>query len=139
MFLKEALFSRTAIPTVAKSLDACTLRGRAIANNLANIMTPGYQRIDVAFEDRLKTALDEKQIAGTKDQVGHQNLGRPNLEDVQAVAYRSQDPVLPGEINNVDVDLEASKLAENQMLYMFGIKFIQERKGDIDSAIAGHA
>jgi flagellar basal-body rod protein FlgB len=139
MFLKEALFSRTSIPTVAKSLDACTLRGRAIANNLANITTPGYQRIEVAFEDRLQAALDEKSIAGAKDQTGHLNLGRPALDNVEAVAYRSQDPTLPGEINNVDVDMEAAKMAENQILYEFGIKFIQERKGDINSAIAGHA
>jgi flagellar basal-body rod protein FlgB len=47
MFLKDALFARTSINTVAKSLDACALRGRAIAANLANATTPGYQRIEV--------------------------------------------------------------------------------------------
>jgi flagellar basal-body rod protein FlgB len=52
---------------------------------------------------------------------------------------RSQDPTLPGEINNVDVDMEAAKLAENQILFMFGIKFIQDRKADIAAAISGHA
>jgi flagellar basal-body rod protein FlgB len=139
MFLKEALFARTSIPVVSKSLDACVLRGKAIANNLANVMTPGYQRIEVAFEDRLKKALDEKQLAGATDQSGHMALGRLDVEKLQPVAYRSQDPTLTGEINNVDVDVEAAKLAENQILYMFGIKFIQERKADIASAIAGHA
>ncbi|MDB5104759.1 MAG: flagellar basal-body rod protein FlgB [Fibrobacteres bacterium] len=139
MFLKEALFARTSIPLVAKSLDACTLRGRAIANNLANLTTPGYQRIEVAFEDRLKKALDEKQLAGATDQSGHMSLGRLETEQLQPVAYRSQDATLPGEINNVDVDMEAAKLAENQLMYMFGIKFIQERKADISAAIAGHA
>jgi flagellar basal-body rod protein FlgB len=138
MFLKEALFARTSIPLVAKSLDACTLRGRAIANNLANAVTPGYQRIEVAFEDRLKKALDEKQVSGTTDHPDHMQMGRLDLDKLQPVAYRSQDPILPGEINNVDVDLESAKLAENQILYMFGIKFIQERKADISSAIAGH-
>ncbi len=139
MFLKEALFSRTSIPLVSKSLDACVLRGKAIANNLANVMTPGYQRIEVAFEDRLKKALDEKQLAGATDHADHIKLGRLDVDKLQPVAYRSQDPTLPGEINNVDVDAEAAKLAENQLLYMFGIKFIQERKGDIASAISGHA
>ncbi|MEO6096916.1 MAG: flagellar basal body rod protein FlgB [Fibrobacteria bacterium] len=139
MFLKEALFARTSIPVAAKSLDACVLRGKAIANNLANVMTPGYQRIEVAFEDRLKKALDEKQLAGATDHSGHMSLGRLEIEQLQPVAYRSQDATLPGEINNVDVDVEAAKLAENQILYMFGIKFIQERKADIASAIAGHA
>lgn len=139
MFLKEALLARTAIPVVAKSLDACTLRGRAIANNLANVMTPGYQRIEVAFEDRLKKALDEKQLAGSTKNPNHMQMGRLDVEKLQPVAYRSQDPTLPGEINNVDVDMEAAKLAENQILYMFGIKFIQDQKSNIVSAISGHA
>jgi len=138
MFLKEALFSRTSIPAVAKSLDACALRGRAIAANLANATTPGYQRIEVAFEDRLKQALDGNAVRGTADQPGHMRMGKPDLDQVQPVAYRSQDPTLPGEINNVDVDEEAAKMAENQILFMYGVKFIQERKADISSAITGN-
>lgn len=138
MFLKEALFSRTSMPTVEKSLDACALRGRAIANNLANLTTPGYQRIEVSFEDRLKAALDESRLKGAADKPGHMPLGRPDLENVSAFAYRSKDPVLPGEVNNVDVDAEAAKLAENQILFSFGVKFIQSRKSDIVSAISGH-
>lgn len=137
MFLKEALFSRTSIPAVAKSLDACALRGRAIAANLANATTPGYQRIEVSFEDRLKKALDGSGLRGTADQPGHMPIGKPDLDQVQPIAYRSQDPTLPGEINNVDVDAEAAKLAENQLLFSFGVRFIQERKGDIANAISG--
>ncbi len=135
MFLKEALYARTSIAAVSKSLDACVMRGRAIAANLANINTPGYQRIEVAFESQLKQALDESKIQGTSDQTGHMPVGRPNLDQVQAIAYRSQDPTRPGEINNVDVDEESAKLAENQLLFMYGVKFIQERKGDIQAAI----
>jgi len=139
MFLKEALFTRTSIPMVEKSLDACALRGRAISNNLANLTTPGYQRIEVSFEERLKAALDLKNPAGVADKPGHQPLGRPDPETVKAYAYRSEDPVRPGDINNVDVDVEAAKLAENQILFSFGVKFIQSRKGDIVSAIKGNA
>jgi flagellar basal-body rod protein FlgB len=139
MFLKEALFAKTAIPVVEKSLDAAMLRSRAIANNLANLTTPGYQRIEVAFEDKLKQALDGKRIKGVADKPGHMTLGKPDLNQVHPVAYRSQDPTLTGEVNNVDVDMEAAKLAENQMNYLFGIKFLQELKANIHSAIAGKA
>lgn len=138
MFLKAAMFAKTAIPAVEKSLDAAMLRSRAIANNLANLTTPGYQRIEVAFEDKLKEAMDMKRLAGTADKPGHMRLGRPDLENVHAVAYRSQDPTLPGDVNNVDVDMEAAKLAENEILYMYGIKFMKELKGNIHSAITGH-
>ena len=139
MFLKDALFSRTSIPAVAKSLDAAALRGRAIAANLANVTTPGYRRIEVSFEDRLREALDGDSLPGTADQPGHMRMGRPDLDQIRPQAYRSEDPVLPGEINNVDVDQEGAKLAENQLLFMFGVRFIQERKADITAAIAGHA
>jgi flagellar basal-body rod protein FlgB len=138
MFLKDALFARTSIPMAAKSLDACVLRGRAIAANLANATTPGYQRIEVSFEDRMRQALDGGQLRGTTDQPGHMPVGRPDPNQVQPFAYRSQDPTMPGEINNVDVDMEAAKLAENQILFMYGVKFIQERKADITAAITGH-
>jgi flagellar basal-body rod protein FlgB len=137
MLLKDALYQSTSIPMVAKSLDACMLRSRAIANNLANVNTPGYQRIEVEFESKLRDALDEKKLSGSVEQAGHMGLGKSKLDRIEPIAYRSKDPTLPGEINNVDVDLEAAKLAENQMLYTFGIKFIQLRKGDIQNAITG--
>lgn len=137
MLLKEALYSKTSIPMLSKSLDACMLRSRAIANNLANINTPGYQRIEVEFESKLRDALDEKKLKGTVDQADQMHLGKAELDQLQPIAYRSQDPTQPGEINNVDVDVEAAKMAENQMLYMFGVRFLQARKGDIDSAIKG--
>lgn len=139
MFLKDAVFSRTSIPAVEKSLDAATLRGRAIAANIANASTPGYQRIEVAFESQLRAALDKRIPAGEGEKPGHLPVGRPDLERVTPVAYRSEDPTKPGEINNVDIDLEMGKLAENQILFNFGVKLIGARKTDIMSAIKGHA
>lgn len=139
MFLKEAVFSRTSIPTVKKTLDACALRARAIASNIANVGTPGYQRIEVEFESSLRAALDKKTPKGDADKAGHQPLGRPEVDQLNPVAFRSKDPTKPGEVNNVDIDLEMGKLAENQILFNYGIKFIGLRKADIVSAIKGHA
>ena len=136
MLLREALYSRTSIPLVSRTLDACALRSKAIANNLANVATPGYQRIEVDFESRLRQALDEQKLSGTTTQPMHMPLGRPDLERIQPMAYRSQDPILPGEVNNVDVDIESAKLAENQLLFQYGVKFIQERKGALEAAIS---
>lgn len=139
MLIKDALFSRTSIPVVGKSLDASALRARAIAGNLANVDTPGYQRVEVAFEAALRAALDGRTPQGAADRAGHLPLGRPDLGRVEAVAYRSQDPTRPGEVNNVDVDIEMAKLAENRILFEYGVKFINLRKADITSAIKGQA
>jgi len=43
-----------------KGLDAAALRNTVIANNLANVDTPGYKRSEVAFEDVFRKALNGK-------------------------------------------------------------------------------
>ncbi len=127
MLAKLTILNHTSIPVSARALDAASLRGKAIADNFANVVTPGYQRIEVEFEDRLKHALAVEDANG-------QEIGRPELEKARPMAYRSEDPTFPGEVNNVDVDLEAAKLAETQIMYNFGVRFIRERLETLQSA-----
>ncbi|WP_042275362.1 flagellar basal body rod protein FlgB [[Clostridium] dakarense] len=42
------------------SLDATDLRGKVIANNIANANTPGYKRKYVSFEESLKGKMEDK-------------------------------------------------------------------------------
>jgi flagellar basal-body rod protein FlgB len=136
MLIKQAIFSSTAIPAVAKSLDAATLRGKAIASNLANITTPGYQRIEVDFETTLRRQLDQIRGDGRKPNADPA-AERAVFNEVNPVAYRPDDPTSPGGINNVDVDMEAAKLAENHIAFNYGVRFMQDEKGMIDAAIHG--
>ncbi len=135
MFINRTILSQTSVPVSAKGLDAYMLRGRAQANNLANVTTPGYKRIEVTFEDQLKQALDQKKLQGERTNQTHMYLGKPELDKIKANAFRSNDQTLAGEINNVDIDIEMAKLAENQIQYEFAVKFIQGRMSDISSAI----
>jgi flagellar basal-body rod protein FlgB len=135
MFFKNAIIKQTPIPIVAQGLDAYMMRSKAINNNLSNITTPGYQRIEVSFEEQLQRALDEKNIPGKRTDANHMHLGKSTLHRVQAEAFRAEDATNPGEINNVDVDLEMSKLAENQIQFQFAVKFIKEQMDGISSAI----
>lgn len=135
MIAKLAIIDQTSIPVASKGLDAYTKRGRAISQNLANISTPGYQRLEVRFEDILKEHLDEDKISGKRTDNNHMFLGRPELQNVKPETVLADDPTLPGEINNVDIDLEMSKMAENQIQFEFGVRFIQERMSAIESAI----
>ena len=45
------------INVLDRAADASWTRESAIANNVANVDTPGYKRQDVAFEDILKREL----------------------------------------------------------------------------------
>ena len=67
----EALFNQPSYVTAKKALDAVVLRQEAIANNLANLETPGYKRVDLApgFQTELERACNSgnvPQIAALK-------------------------------------------------------------------------
>jgi len=52
-------------------------------------------------------------------------------------AYRPGGPLLPGDVNDVDVDMEAAKLSENQLFYQASAKFMIDRYTTLKSAIQG--
>ncbi|HKM35813.1 MAG TPA: flagellar basal body rod protein FlgB [Lachnospiraceae bacterium] len=102
------------INVLDKAADAAALRHQVLSNNIANDDTPGYKRQDVAFESELKKALGtasantniDKKVGNIKtDQL------KPDIyTDMKGYSYR-----LDG--NNVDIDTENVKLAENQIKY----------------------
>lgn len=96
-----------------KAADASWLRNQAIANNIANVDTPGYKRQDVAFESVLQKALRNSRYQSTDDKVSalkNKNLTVRPFTDYAGYSYR-----LDG--NNVDIENENVMLAENQLKY----------------------
>jgi len=123
MDLRNYMFNTVTRQVAYKSLDAGAMRQRAISQNLANVSTPGYKRKEVSFEDELRKIMDIK-LKGSRTDAKHMPISKKaELKKIEPFVYQSKDPTLPGEINNVDVDIENAKLAENQILYQFAIKF----------------
>ena len=139
MFAKDGIFNRTAITVTRNALDTYALRSKTMANNIANMTTPGYRRIDVAFEEKLREALDPDKISGSRTDENHFYTGKLPAQMVKAEGYRALDATKPGEINNVDVDMEMARLAENSINFNFGVRFIQDRMRDIEGAIKTQA
>lgn len=75
------------------SLNATTLRHQVIANNIANLNTPGFSGQAVGFETQLRQAMEEGQDA----------------EQVRPEVIR-QD-------GRLDVNNEMCSLAKNQVMY----------------------
>ncbi len=137
MDLRNYIFGTTKRQIIYKSLDASAMRGRAIAQNLANVSTPGYRRKEVSFEDRLREVMDIK-VKGKTTNEKHIEISQDqSLKKLNPKVYEPQDPTLPGEINNVDIDLEASKMAENQILYQYALKFAGFNK--LNNVISGNS
>ena len=101
------------VNVLGKAADAAWLRNDVIANNMANVDTPGYKRQDVDFESQLKQALRNTRYKSVDARVGEirsSELTPRVYTDSAGFSYR-----LDG--NNVDVDTENVELAENQLKY----------------------
>lgn len=96
-----------------KAADASWIRNEAIANNIANVDTPGYKRQDVNFEEQLRKAMKNSRYTSIDERVAKVDLDRLNpitYRDHSSLSYR-----LDG--NNVDIDTENVELASNQIRY----------------------
>ncbi len=112
------LFGRT-IEVLAKTLDALSLRQEVIANNIANVNTPGYRRKEVTFEEELKEALSGKprKLKGFITNPRHIPIPQPEvtLEKVKPEVWERSDLYFRNDKNGVDIDLELAELAKNAM------------------------
>ena len=101
------------INVLDKAADASWIRNEAIANNIANVDTPGYKRQDVNFEEQLRKAMKNSRYTSIDERVANVDLERLNpitYRDHSTLSYR-----LDG--NNVDIDTENVELASNQIRY----------------------
>lgn len=101
------------------ALNGLSLRQQVIAENLANVDTPGYVATEVSFEDRLRRALAPEeggrlQLVSTDAR----HLGGPGPIATQlASVHHTVDSPVRNDGNNVDVDREMARLAETQISY----------------------
>ena len=96
-----------------KAADAETLRNELLTNNIANVSTPNYKRKDLDFESVLQAEL-----GGEKDLSTAVKNANKSLETLDAQVYTDNASLsyrLDG--NNVDINTEEARLAENQIKY----------------------
>lgn len=96
-----------------KAADAANLRNELLTNNIANVSTPNYKRKDLDFESVL-----QGELAGKKNLSKAVKKANQNLETLDAQVYTDNASLsyrLDG--NNVDINTEEARLAENQIKY----------------------
>lgn len=105
-----------------KSLDASSLRGKVIANNIANINTKGYKKYTVSFEENLKESMDDIELKTTDSR--HINDGSP-FGEIKIEKDTSRSMREDG--NNVDIDNEMANQAANNLMYNALISQVNSR------------
>jgi flagellar basal-body rod protein FlgB len=100
-----------------RALDGASLRHRALAENLANVNTPGYKRLEVDFVTALRRAVAGADVPLRRTDARHLPGEAGALAEVRPSAWRVQETTGRADRNNVDPDAELAKLAENTLLY----------------------
>lgn len=116
----EKVFTSQTQFLLNKGMDAASTRNRVIADNIANVDTPGFKRREVIFEENIRKVLEKNTI--------HVKLRRSDPRHIQIKANDSQDEMKPeikimndlsyrNDENNVDIDIETAKMAKNKLFY----------------------
>jgi flagellar basal-body rod protein FlgB len=113
------LFDTTQIG-LERALSGSSLRQQAIAQNLANVNTPGYRRQDVDFATALHAAWDK---------------GTTKVESVDPAVEVDQSAVMRADGSSVDIDNEAAAQAKNGLQYEAVSAVMKSRTAILRSAI----
>ncbi len=111
----SAIFDKLDIPVFSRLLSVSGERQRTIAENIANIATPGYKAKDVDFSRILKSE-SKRAVVGERTDARHIPIGKIVPEGRPPIIKDNSAELRSGE-NNVDVDVEMAKSAENQLYY----------------------
>lgn len=109
---------------IVRSLKAAELRQQVIAHNIANVNTAGFKRSEVAFEDILNQKLDK-------------GASLEDLTKVEPEVVKDNSTSMRLDGNNVDIDIEMSNMAANNILYNTLITQLNSKIGIMRLVING--
>ena len=132
----NSLFDTASIRAARTALSGLSRRQEAVAGNVANIDTVGYQRRSVNFEDALASRLDaSSSVMRTSDP---RHIADPRVVGNSQGSIESRDLVSTrNDQNNVSIDEEMSLMVETQLRYQALTQTLGRRIGTLRTAIRG--
>ena len=137
----DRLVSSEMMDLVQRSLDAAALSHTVIANNIANVDTPGFKRSDVVFTESLRKAFQSREntpqhLAATVTDPRHLEFdAAPDIESIQPEVVTDVTSSQRNDGNNVDIDREVALLSQNTVWYQTLAQITQMEFSDLRSAI----
>jgi flagellar basal-body rod protein FlgB len=102
-------------------LKAETMRQQAMANNVANLQTPGYRRIDVQFEKLLAKAIESGEDV--------------NIEEIEPLLYQPKNTAVNHNGNDVNLENEIGEMVKNSLRYKAFVRLMSKKFSQIDEAV----
>ena len=119
----ELLMSKTEniVDLIDAGIKAEALRQKAIANNVANLETPGYRRIDVKFEELLAKCLRSSE--------------KFDLSEVEAQIYQPKQTPVKSNGNDVNLEAEVGQMVKNTLRHKAYIRLLSKKYNQIELAM----
>ena len=115
--------SKTGIVELLEAgLRAEALRQKAVANNIANMSTPGYRRVDVKFEELLAEVM--------------KNGKEGELEELEAELYQPKNTAVKSNGNDVNLEIEVGELVKNSLRQKAFVRILNKKYSQIEDAIS---
>jgi len=102
-------------------IRAESLRQKAIANNIANLETRGYRRIDVKFEELLAKALNSP--------------GAVDLSKVEPQTHQPEKTPVNSNGNDVSLESEVGQMIKNSLRYKAYIRLLNKKYNQMQLAM----
>lgn len=134
-----SLLQNASFNLLERSLDVATLRQKVIANNIANVDTPKFKRSEVRFEQMLQNEMNTNSLGlrGYRTHQKHFQIGLPHASQVKAEVSKVEQSVMNNNENNVDIDAEMTRMAENQLNYNILVQQLNHHISKTRTAVGG--
>jgi len=113
----QGIFDKMKINTLGTALETASVKNKVIAENIANLDTPGYKAQDLKFFDVMNDVLGSgKKLPLARTNEKHLPPAEMDT-DPSAYVYQQNNPSVRNDGNDVNIDYEMSQMAENTIRY----------------------
>ena len=109
------------VDILESAIRAESLRQKAISNNIANIETPNYRRIDVKFKELLARAMESP--------------GSINIKDLESEIYQPENTFVKSNGNDINFESEIGHMIKNSLRHEAYVRILSKKYKQIELAI----
>lgn len=114
-------------------LKVSQFRQKVLSSNIANADTPAYRSKDIADFKSLLSGENQKLQMATTNQM--HIAPKTDIPDVSGIKVQEIEPW--ADSNNVELDIEVSKMTENSLMYETGVRLISGKISKFKQAVQG--
>ena len=106
---------------LSKVMDFAAARHAVLANNLANVNTPGFKRSDIEFKEAFAKAIATKDVT--------------EINNVTAEVVEDQTQSVRADGNNVSAHTEMTAMTQNELLFQVSARFMTAQLNRLKTAM----